>query len=114
MAQPLTGVIDLDHGTGAPLARQLYEQVRSAIADGRLQQGYRLPSSRRLAGQLDISRNTVSAAIDRLAAEGYLDIARGRRPSIAAGLVRLPAMDAMRGQPVAPAKQRLSAWGGGF
>jgi len=82
MAQPLAGVIDLDHGNSAPLAHQLYEQVRSAIADGRLQQGYRLPSSRRLAGQLDVSRNTVSAAIDQLAAEGYLDIARGRRPSI--------------------------------
>ena len=92
MAQPLTGVIDLDRGNSAPLARQLYEQLRSAIADGRLQQGYRLPSSRMLAGQLDVSRNTVSAAIDQLAAEGYLDIARGRRPSIAAGLVRLPAV----------------------
>ena len=91
MAQPLTGVIDLDFGNSAPLARQLYEQLRSAIADGRLQHGYRLPSSRMLAGQLDVSRNTVSAAIDQLAAEGYLDIARGRRPSIAAGLVRLPA-----------------------
>ena len=110
MAQPLTGVIDLDRGNSAPLARQLYEQLRSAIADGRLQQGYRLPSSRMLAGQLDVSRNTVSAAIDQLAAEGYLDIARGRRPSIAAGLVRLPAVDAVRGQPVAPARQRLSGW----
>jgi GntR family transcriptional regulator / MocR family aminotransferase len=110
MAQPLTGVIDLDRGNSAPLARQLYEQVRSAIAAGRLQHGYRLPSSRILAGQLDVSRNTVSAAIDQLAAEGYLDIARGRRPSIAAGLVRLPAVDAVRGQPVAPARQRLSAW----
>src|SRR6185369_4293093 len=60
--------------------------------------------------QLDVSRNTVSAAIDQLAAEGYLDIARGRRPSIAAGLVRLPAVDAVRRQSVAPAKQRLSGW----
>ena len=91
MAQPLTGVIDLDRGNSAPLARQLYEQVSSAIADGRLRQGYRLPSSRRLAGQLDVSRNTVSAAIDQLAAEGYLDIAPRppsldrRRPCPAAG-----------------------------
>jgi len=110
MAQPLTGVIDLDRGNSAPLARQLYEQVRSAIADGRLQQGYRLPSSRMLAGQLAVSRNTVSEAIDQLAAEGYLDIARGRRPSIAAGLVRLPAVDAVRSKPVAPTRQRLSGW----
>jgi GntR family transcriptional regulator/MocR family aminotransferase len=110
MVQPLAGVIDLDTANSAPLARQLYEQLRSAIADGRLQQGYRLPSSRRLAVQLEVSRNTVCAAIDQLAAEGYLDIARGRRPSIAAGLARLPAVHAARGQPVAPARQRLSRW----
>ena len=48
-------------------------------------------SSRLLARQLAVSRNTVSAVIDQLAAEGYLDIARGRRPSIAAGLARPPA-----------------------
>ena len=110
MAQPLSGVIDLDSGNAAPLTRQLYEQLRAAIADGRLQQGYRLPSSRRLAVQLDVSRNTVSAAIDQLAAEGYLDIGRGRRPAIAAGLLRLPAAHAGRGQPVAPARPRLSRW----
>lgn len=110
MAQPLTGVIDLDRGNGAPLARQLYEQLRSAIADGRLQQGYRLPSSRRLAAQLDVSRNTVSAAIDQLAAEGYLDIARGRRPSIAAGLLLLPMQARAAAHTVAPVRQRLSAW----
>ena len=110
MAQPLSGVIDLERGNGAPLARQLYEQLRAAIANGQLQRGYRLPSSRMLAGQLDVSRNTVCAAIDQLAAEGYLDIARGRRPAIAAGFVRLPAVAAVRGQPVAPARQRLSRW----
>lgn len=110
MAQPLSGVIDLDRGIRAPLAHQLYEQLRSAIAAGHLQQGHRLPSSRLLAAQLDVSRNTVSAAIDQLAAEGYLDISRGRRPAIAPGLLRLPAVEAVRGQPVAPARPRLSRW----
>jgi GntR family transcriptional regulator/MocR family aminotransferase len=110
MNQTLAGVIDLDPGKGAPLTRQLYEKLRSAIADGRLRRGYRLPSSRVLAGQLDISRNTVSSAIDQLVAEGYLDIARGRRPSIAAGLARPPVADATRGPTVAPVRQRLSSW----
>jgi GntR family transcriptional regulator/MocR family aminotransferase len=117
MAQPLAGVIDLDFGKSAPLARQLYEHLRSAIADGRLQHGYRLPSSRMLAGQLDVSRNTVSAAIGQLAAEGYLDIARGRRPSIAAGLVRPRALFRYGGTASgsaisenAPVRQRLSGW----
>jgi GntR family transcriptional regulator / MocR family aminotransferase len=74
--QTLSGLIDIDRGAAGPLARQLYEQLRSAIAGNRLRQGYRLPSSRLLARQLAVSRNTVSAAIDQLAAEGYLD--RGR------------------------------------
>jgi GntR family transcriptional regulator/MocR family aminotransferase len=114
MDQTLAGVIDLNPGKSAPLTRQLYDQLRLAIADGRLRQGYRLPSSRMLAGQLAVSRNTVSAAVDQLVAEGYLDIARGRRPSIAAGLVRPPVADATAGQAagraVAPARQRLSGW----
>jgi GntR family transcriptional regulator / MocR family aminotransferase len=108
--QTLAGVIDLDRRSAAPLTRQLYEQLRSAIADGRLRQGYRLPSGRVLAGHLDVSRNTVSAAIDQLAAEGYLDIARGRRPSIAAGLVSPPVAGVARGQAVAAVRQRLSGW----
>jgi GntR family transcriptional regulator / MocR family aminotransferase len=109
-SQTLAGLIDLDRQSTAPLTRQLYEQLRSAIADGRLRQGYRLPSGRILAGHLDISRNTVSAAIDQLAAEGYLDVARGRRPSIAAGLVQPPVVGAARGQAMAPVRQRLSGW----
>ena len=108
--QTLAGLIDLDRRSAAPLTRQLYEQLRSAIADGRLRQGYRLPSGRILAGHLDVSRNTVSAAIDQLAAEGYLDVARGRRPSIAAGLVRPPVAGAARGRTGAPVRQRLSGW----
>ncbi len=108
--QTLSGLVDLDRGDAALLTRQLYEQLRSAIADGRLRQGFRLPSSRVLAGQLDVSRNTVSAAIDQLGAEGYLDIARGRRPSIAAGLVPPPVADPAKAQAGATARQRLSGW----
>jgi len=67
--QTLAGLVDLDRRSTAPLTRQLYDQLRSAIADGRLRQGYRLPSGRVLAGHLDVSRNTVSAAIDQ--AERY-------------------------------------------
>ena len=112
MDQTLAGVIDLNPGKSAPLTRQLYDQLRLAIADGRLRQGYRLPSSRMLAGQLAVSRNTVSAAVDQLVAEGYLDIARGRRPSIAAGLVRPPIADAARRRAVGrvAAPPRLSSW----
>ena len=42
------------------LAEQLYQQLREAIATGRLSAGAQLPPSRLLAEQLGISRKTVS------------------------------------------------------
>lgn len=55
-----------------PLHRQLYEALRRAMLDGKLGAGERLPSSRDMAQDLDISRNTVVAAINQLSVEGYL------------------------------------------
>ena len=63
---PLRGGRDL------PLHRQLYEALRRAMLDGRLQPGQRLPSSRDLAQDLQLSRNTVVAAIGQLSVVGYL------------------------------------------
>ena len=54
---------------------QLYEQLRAAIMDGRLQPGDRLTPSRTAATELGLSRGTVAAAYGRLSAEGYV---RGR------------------------------------
>ena len=55
-----------------PLHRQLYEALRRALLDGKLAAGERLPSSRDLAQDLNLSRNTVVAAINQLTVEGYL------------------------------------------
>jgi len=57
---------------GLPLNRRLYEALRRAMLDGRLSAGDRLPSSRELAQDLALSRNTVVAALEQLGAEGYL------------------------------------------
>lgn len=54
-----------------PLHRQLYRSLRGAILAGRLRAGARLPSTRSLARELGLSRNTVLAACEQLAAEGY-------------------------------------------
>lgn len=54
------------------LAKTLHAQLRSAIVDGRLRAGLKLPSSRALARQYGVSRNSVIAAYDLLLAEGYL------------------------------------------
>lgn len=55
-----------------PLHRQLYEAMRRAMLDGKLGASERLPSSRDLAQDLGLSRNTVVAAINQLGVEGYL------------------------------------------
>ena len=65
--------VSLDPSGAEPLHRQLYFGVREAILDGRLRPGLRLPSSRVLAREIGVSRNTVLAAFEQLSAEGYLD-----------------------------------------
>src|SRR5689334_7269382 len=55
-----------------PMQRQLHERLKRAILDGGLAPGSRLPGSRALAEALSISRNTVTAAFEHLAAEGYV------------------------------------------
>ena len=60
------------------LASGVYRSLRDAVEDGRLAPGDRLPSTRQLARDLGIARNTVAAAYDALVAEGY---AEGRRGS---------------------------------
>lgn len=54
------------------LAARIYRQLLEAILDGRLRAGDRLPPTRELAERLQVSRNTVAAAYDRLTAEGFV------------------------------------------
>lgn len=54
------------------LQRTLYGALREAILQGQLQAHSRLPGSRTLAQQLELSRNTINAVLDQLATEGFL------------------------------------------
>src|SRR5205814_9116364 len=65
--------VPIDPRSGATLQRQVYEGLRAAILAGRLRPGRRLPSSRSLANDLAVSRNTVTAAFGQLVAEGYAE-----------------------------------------
>lgn len=56
-----------------PVFRQIAAVVVDDIARGRLRSGERLPSSRALATQLGVNRNTVIAAYDELRAQGWID-----------------------------------------
>ncbi|MCH9011415.1 MAG: GntR family transcriptional regulator, partial [Chloroflexi bacterium] len=82
---PITG-LDLDQNAGVPLYRQLYEGLRRAILVGELSPGVKLPSTRALAADLSIGRNTVVNAYEQLLAEGYLEGRTGSGTYIAAEL----------------------------
>ena len=78
----ISALIDLSRGDDEGLVAQLTGQLRNLIATGRLGKGRVLPSSRRLAEDLGVSRNTVTYAFEQLAAEGYLAASHGRRPVV--------------------------------
>jgi GntR family transcriptional regulator/MocR family aminotransferase len=68
---------------GEPIYRQLYRLIQRAILDGHLAAGTRLPSSRALAGELGIARNTVIQVYEQLTIEGYVTAATGRGTHVA-------------------------------
>src|SRR2546423_11144668 len=62
---------------GVPRRRALERSLRSAIRDGRLTAGTRLPSTRALAQDLGLARGTVLESYAQLEAEVYLDSRHG-------------------------------------
>lgn len=64
--------IPLDPAEAEPLHQQVYRGVRDAILSGSLPAGAQLPSSRRLADDLAVSRTTILVAFGQLVAEGYI------------------------------------------
>lgn len=69
----LESFIELDTSTASPLYRQLYHCLRTAVTNGQLSPGTRLPSTRDLSDHLGVSRNTVVSAFEELKSEGYLE-----------------------------------------
>lgn len=74
----------VDRQSAVPLFRQIYQRVRAAITDGRLQPGERLPSARTLAAQLGVARGTIEAAYAMLSGEGWV-VARGAGGTVVTG-----------------------------
>lgn len=67
----------LDPSSDTPLYRQLFLALRDKISGSPAMSGSRLPSSRALARDLGVSRNTVVAAYNQLTAEGFLEARLG-------------------------------------
>jgi GntR family transcriptional regulator/MocR family aminotransferase len=77
-------VVDRNHDK--PLYQQLYAVLRNMIETHALPSGMEVPSSRELADDMNIARNTVIAAYDQLVTEGFIV----SRPNARATVVELP------------------------
>src|SRR5580658_6016845 len=91
---------------GKPLFRQIYLGLRQAILSGAFPAGERLPSTRDLAEQLDVSRTVALLAYERLLAEGFAEGRGGSGTYVPEGLGRTTPMRALR-----LAKLKLSRYG---
>ena len=75
--------VTLDRDAEEPIYRQLIRTIRMQIESGVLSAGARLPASRDLARQLNISRISVVNAYAELRAEGFLSAHAGRGTFVA-------------------------------
>jgi len=90
---PGVDFLQLDPATAGSngLTRWLTDQLRGAIADGRLHAGVKLPATRVLAAELGISRGVVSDAYHQLVDEGRIIGQRGGGTTVvSAGLRATP------------------------
>ena len=97
----------LDAASDVPLYEQLYRSLAAEMRTGAVPAGTRMPGKRRLAAELSVSVNTVDAAYQMLAAEGYLE-ARERSGFYVQEYLALPESAAPAAPPKAEAvpKQR--------
>lgn len=77
-------LIRINSSSGVPIYRQIVDQVEYMIEAGQLQDGDRLPSTRMLAANLAINRNTVARAYADLRDQGFVE-ARRRNGMIVTG-----------------------------
>jgi len=107
-----------DRSAGEPLGAQLVRRLRGAIKSGFFPPDTRLLPSRELAQRLGLSRNTVTAALEQLVAEGYLEARVGAGTFVTATLheERRPVSPGARALPkraarLVPIKAALDAAG---
>src|SRR5262245_27852602 len=87
------------------LSGEIYRQLRTAIVEGRLVDGDRLPPTRELASRLRVSRTTTTVAYDRLISEGFA-VARVGSGTFVSHAGGEPPQRPARGAPIRP----LPAW----
>ncbi len=109
-------LVALDRDGPVTLHEQLELWLRDHVRSGRLAAGTRLPSTRALAAELEVSRGVVLEAYSQLTAEGYLTASQGaptrvaatpgsERPPVAAG-----SLEARRAYDLRPGTPDLAAF----
>ncbi len=78
-------LITIDTSHPDSMYRQIAAQVRRKISTGELAPGTRLPTVRDMADGLGVNMHTVRQAFDVLAAEGLIDVRRGRGVTVSQG-----------------------------
>ena len=86
----LAHLVDFTGGDAGPRYRRLRDALTVAIEAGELGGGDMLPSSRALADELGLSRNTVNRAYRELVAEGFVEAIERVGYVINRGLARRP------------------------
>jgi DNA-binding transcriptional regulator YhcF (GntR family) len=77
-------LVVLDPASSAPPYEQVRSQIAEAVRSGRLRPAARLPTVRRLAGDLGLAVNTVARAYRELELAGLVET-RGRQGTFVAG-----------------------------
>ncbi|HHY13760.1 MAG TPA: GntR family transcriptional regulator [Thermoanaerobacterales bacterium] len=70
--------IDLDRQSGVPIYLQIKFRIKELIEQGIWRHGFKLPTERKLANELGLSRNTISNAYNELEKEGYIYSRQGK------------------------------------
>ncbi|TQR05136.1 PLP-dependent aminotransferase family protein [Psychrobacillus soli] len=65
-------MFQLEKDSLIPLYEQLYTEIKNAIINGRIEEGAKLPSKRKLAEYLAVSQTTIEFAYSQLVSEGFI------------------------------------------
>lgn len=84
------GVVMTDRPKSILLADVVYDSIRRAIANGEYAEEERLPGENALAGQFDVSRPVIRAALKRLRDEGLVTSRQGSGSYISTTVVPKP------------------------
>jgi GntR family transcriptional regulator len=87
----------IDLASSRPLYEQIVSGLRAALVHGELQPGDSLPTVRQLAVDLGVHHNTVAESYRVLAAEGWLELRRGRGAIVVERRGPQPDLHAKRG-----------------